>query len=231
MRLVILGLPGSGKGTQSIQISKQLGIPQVSTGDILRQAVKEGQDLGTKARGYMEQGQLVPDDLMTELVVHRLQARDCQRGFILDGFPRTIAQAETLDGLLKEMNMALDAVIKLHVSDESVIRRLSHRRLCSRCGADYNLLSHPPQQQGLCDRCGGRLYQRADDRAETIARRLQVYQRQTKPLEAYYRDRGVLLVFDADKGIEEVNDQIISSLKSLTGSELVKGTTSKDDSS
>jgi adenylate kinase len=231
MRLVILGLPGSGKGTQSIKISKKLGIPQISTGEILRQAVKEEQGLGIKANRYMKQGQLVPDDLMAELVIHRLQARDCREGFILDGFPRTIAQAETLDGFLKEMDMALDAVIKLHVSDESVIRRLSHRRLCSRCGADFNLLSNPPKQEGLCDHCGGSLYQRTDDRAETIARRLQVYQRQTKPLEAYYRDRGALLVFDAEKGVEEVNANIINSLKSLASTEFVKGSTSQDDSS
>jgi len=226
MRLVILGLPGSGKGTQSTRISKRFGIPQISTGDILRQAVKEGQDLGRKARRYMEQGQLVPDALMAELVILRLQAKDCQRGFILDGFPRTIAQAKTLDGLLKEKNIALDAVLRLQVSAESVIQRLSHRRLCSRCGADYNLLSNPPKEEGRCDRCGGSLRQREDDQAKTVARRLQVYQRQTKPLETYYRDRGILLVFEAERGVEEVSAEIIDTLKSLACAELVKDSTS-----
>jgi len=231
MRLVILGLPGSGKGSQSRKISERFGIPQISTGDILRQAVKEGTELGRKARRYMKQGQLVPDLLMAKLVVQRLEEGDCQRGFILDGFPRTIVQAETLDDLLKKKNMALDAVLKLQVSDETVIRRLSHRRLCSRCGADYNLLSSPPKEEGVCDRCGGSLYQREDDREETIARRLQVYHLQTKPLETYYRDRGTLLVFDAEGGVEGVGAEITDTLNSLFSARLAEGPTSKDDSS
>lgn len=231
MRLVILGLPGSGKGSQSRRISARFGIPQISTGDILRQAVKEGAELGRKAKGYMEQGQLVPDVLMAELVVQRLEEDDCQRGFILDGFPRTIAQAETLDGLLKEKNMVLDAVLKLKVDDQIVIRRLSHRWLCSRCGADYNLLTGPPKEEGICDRCGGQLYQRDDDREKTIARRLQVYRLQTKPLEEYYRKEGVLLVFDAGKGIERVSTEIMDALKSLFSDRLEERPTVKDDSS
>ena len=214
MRLVILGLPGSGKGTQSRRISQRFGIPQISTGDILRQAVKEETELGKKARHFMDKGLLVPDALMVELVIQRLQGRDCRGGFILDGFPRNIAQAKTLDDLLAEKNMPLDAVLKLRVSDEAVIRRLSHRRLCSQCGADYNLLTNPPKQEGLCDRCGGGLYQREDDRKETIARRLQVYHLHTKPLQAYYRNKGSLLIFDAQKEVEEVSAEVTDVLKS-----------------
>jgi adenylate kinase len=227
MRLIILGLPGSGKGTQSRRISKRFGIPQISTGDILRQAVKEGTELGRKAGHYMEQGQLVPDILMVEMAVQRLEQEDCRGGFILDGFPRTIVQAETLDELLKEKNMGLDAVLKLQVSDETVIRRLSHRRLCSRCGADYNLLSNPPKKENLCDRCGGDLYQREDDREETIARRLLVYHHQTKPLQTYYRDKGSLLVFDAHRDVEEVSAEIIDALKSRVKMRLVEGSNSE----
>ncbi|MCK4272240.1 adenylate kinase [bacterium] len=223
MRLIILGLPGSGKGSQSKLISKQFGIPQISTGDILRRAVKEGMELGDKARSYMERGQLVPDALMTELVIQRLEKEDCQQGFILDGFPRTINQAETLDDLLKEKNMALDSVLELQVSDEAVIQRLSNRRLCSRCTADYNLLSNPPKERGICDQCGGSLYQREDDREETIARRLQVYHLQTKPLETYYKDKDVLRIVDAGKGVEEVSSEISDTLRSLPRVASAKG--------
>jgi adenylate kinase len=228
MRLVILGLPGSGKGTQSRRISERFGIPQISTGDILRQAVKERSEIGRKAKHYMEQGQLVPDIVMVELVIRRLEERDCRGGFILDGFPRTIVQAETLDDLFKEKKMALDAVLELQVSDQTVIRRLSHRRLCSRCGADYNLLSNPPTKENLCDRCGGDLYQREDDREETIARRLQVYHRQTRPLQTYYRSKGLLLVFDAHRGVEELSAEIIDVLKSRAKMRLVEGSNSEE---
>ncbi|MCK4597829.1 adenylate kinase [bacterium] len=223
MRLIILGLPGSGKGSQSKLISKQFGIPQISTGDILRRAVKEGMELGDKARSYMERGQLVPDALMTELVIQRLEKEDCQQGFILDGFPRTINQAETLDDLLKEKNMALDSVLELQVGDEAVIKRLSNRRLCSRCAADYNLLSNPPKERGICDHCGGSLYQREDDREQTIARRLQVYHLQTKPLETYYKDKDVLRIVDAGKGVEEVSSEISDTLRSLPRVASAKG--------
>ncbi len=231
MRLVILGLPGSGKGTQSKRISRRFGIPQISTGDILRQAAKEGTKLGKKAKRTMDQGLLVPDALMAELVVERLEQRDCQRGFILDGFPRTIAQAEILDELLAKRESAIDAVLMLDVSDATVIARLSQRRLCSQCGADFNLLSHPPRQAGLCDRCGGTLYQREDDREETISRRLQVYRRQTQPLEDYYRNKGLLSVFDAEMGVEEMSTEINTALQFIADVKFEKGLTWKDDSS
>jgi adenylate kinase len=187
-------------------------------------------ELGSKARVYMEQGQLVPDDIMAELVIQRLAQNDCRKGFILDGFPRTIFQAERLDDLLNAKNMALDSVIDLKVSDESVIQRLSNRRLCAQCGADYNLLSKPPQEDGRCDRCGGSLYQREDDREETIVHRLQVYHRQTEPLEVYYRNRGALLTFDAEQGVEEVNSAVADILMSLPSVRSPEGLASKDDS-
>jgi adenylate kinase len=230
MRLVILGLPGSGKGTQSKRISQRWDIPQISTGDILRQAAKEGTQLGKKARCYMDQGLLVPDALMAELVLERLGGGDCQRGFILDGFPRTIAQAEILDALLSQKDLTIDAVLKLQISDATVIRRLSQRRLCSRCASDYNLESNPPKQQGLCDRCGGTLYQREDDREETISRRLQVYHNQTQLLEDYYRDKGLLQVFDAEINVAELSGAINIALQSMAIAELAEGLTSKDDS-
>lgn len=217
MRLVILGPPGSGKGVQSKKINERFGIAQVSTGDILRQAVKEGAELGKKARTFMEKGLLVPDEIMVQLVMSRLSQEDCDRGFILDGFPRTIVQAEMLNALLQKKNMALDAVLDLKVSDESVVRRISNRRLCSHCGADYNLLTKPPQEPGRCDRCGADLYQRDDDREETILHRLQVYHRQTAPLEDFYHTKGNLVSFDAEKGVEEVSSAILLALNSLSG--------------
>jgi adenylate kinase len=217
MRLVILGPPGSGKGVQSKKIAERFGIALVSTGDILRQAVKEGAELGEKARTYMEKGLLVPDEIMVQLVMSRLSQGDCEQGFILDGFPRTIVQAEMLNALLQKENKALDAVLNLEVSDESVVRRISNRRLCSRCGADYNLLTKPPAVRGRCDRCSGDLYQREDDREETILHRLQVYHRQTAPLEDLYRKRGNLISFDAEKSVKEISSAILSTLNSPSG--------------
>jgi adenylate kinase len=216
MRLVILGPPGSGKGVQSKTIAERFGIPQISTGDILRQAVKAGAELGEKARSYMEKGLLVPDDVMAELVMNRLSQEDCHQGFILDGFPRTIIQAELLDALLQKQNMVLDVVLELKVRDESVVQRISNRRLCSECGADYNLLTKPPQHHGHCDRCNGELYQREDDREETILHRLKVYHRQTAPLENFYSERGQLISVDAEKSIAEVSDTILEALSSLS---------------
>jgi adenylate kinase len=214
MRLIILGPPGSGKGVQSKRIAKHFGIVQISTGDILRQAVAAGAELGRQAKEYMERGLLVPDDLMVQLVMDRLSQEDCRKGFILDGFPRTIAQAEMLDDLLQKEQKTLDAILELKVSDRNVLQRLSNRRLCSKCGADYNLVTKPPQVEGICDRCGGRLIQREDDRKETIAHRLEVYHHQTEPLEVYYGEKGHLLTFDAKKSIAEVNDTIIEALES-----------------
>ncbi len=216
MRLIILGPPGSGKGVQSKKIAEHFGIVQISTGEILRQAAAAGTELGQQARQFMEKGLLVPDEIMVRLVMNRLSQNDCQAGFILDGFPRTIAQAEMLDDLLQKEKKTLESVLQLQISDQSVLQRLSSRRLCSQCGADYNLVTKPPQAEGVCDRCGGQLIQREDDREETIVQRLEVYHRQTEPLEAYYGEKGNLLTFDAEQGVEEVNDAIVKALESGT---------------
>jgi adenylate kinase len=217
MRLIILGPPGSGKGVQSKRIAEHYSIVQISTGDSLRQAVAAGAELGQQARQYMEKGLLVPDDLMVQLVMDRLEQEDARGGFILDGFPRTISQAEMLDDLFQQEKKTLDAVLELEVSDRVVVRRLSNRRLCSQCGADYNLVTKPPKVEGVCDRCGGRLIQREDDREETILHRLEVYHRQTEPLEAYYSEKGNLLTFNAELSVEEVSTDIIEALESRTG--------------
>lgn len=214
MRLIILGPPGSGKGVQSKRIARHFGIVQISTGEILRQAAAAGTELGQQARQYMEKGLLVPDKIMVQLVIERLSQNDCQAGFILDGFPRTIAQAEMLDDLLQKEKKTLESVLELKIDDQSVLHRLSNRRLCSQCGADYNLVTKPPRAEGVCDRCGGQLIQREDDREETIVHRLEVYHRQTEPLEAYYHEKGNLLTFDAEQGVEEVNDAIVEALES-----------------
>jgi len=216
LRLIILGPPGSGKGVQSKKIAEHFGIVQISTGEILRQAAAAGTELGQQARQFMEKGLLVPDEIMVRLVMNRLSQNDCQAGFILDGFPRTIAQAEMLDDLLQKEKKTLESVLQLQISDQSVLQRLSSRRLCSQCGADYNLVTKPPQAEGVCDRCGGQLIQREDDREETIVQRLEVYHRQTEPLEAYYGEKGNLLTFDAEQGVEEVNDAIVKALESGT---------------
>jgi len=217
MRLIILGPPGSGKGVQSRRIAEHFGLVQISTGDSLRQSVAAGAELGQQAREYMEKGLLVPDELMVKLVMDRLDREDARGGFILDGFPRTISQAEMLDDLLQKEEKAIDAVLELRVDDRIVVDRLSNRRLCSRCGADYNLVTKPPKENGRCDRCGGQLIQREDDREETILHRLQVYHRQTEPLEAYYREKGQLLTFDAERSVEEVSAAIVEAVESGSG--------------
>jgi len=217
MRLIILGPPGSGKGVQSKRIGEHFGIVQISTGDSLRQAVADGAELGRQAKDYMDKGLLVPDDLMVQLVMDRLGQGDARAGFILDGFPRTISQAEMLNDLLQKEDKALDAVVELKVRDGVVVSRLSNRRLCSQCGADYNLVTKPPKTEGVCDRCQGRLIQREDDSEKTILHRLEVYHRQTEPLEAYYSGKGTLLTFDAERGVEDVSAAIVEALESGTG--------------
>jgi adenylate kinase len=217
MRLIILGPPGSGKGVQSKRIAEHFGIIRISTGESLRQAVAAGAELGRQAREYMEKGLLVPDDLMVRLVMDRLGRKDAGGGFILDGFPRTISQAEMLDDLLQEDEKTLDAVLELKVDDQVVVDRLSNRRLCSQCGADYNLVTKPPKVDGVCDICGGKLIQRDDDREETILHRLQVYHHQTEPLEAYYSEKSRLLTFNAERSVEEVSAAIVEVLESGAG--------------
>ncbi len=204
MNLIFLGPPGSGKGTQAKMLVDKYGIPQISTGDILREAVKEGTPLGKEAKKYMDEGKLVPDEVVVGIVRERLKEPDCTKGFILDGFPRTIPQAEALDKTLQEMGKGIDHVLSLEVDREELVRRLSGRRTCKRCGAMYHIIFDPPKKDGVCDRCGGELYQRDDDKEETIRERLRVYEEQTAPLIEYYRKKGLLRPIDGVGKIEEI---------------------------
>lgn len=212
MRLIFLGPPGVGKGTQSELISKKFGIPQISTGDILRQAVKQQTPLGLLAKGYMDKGELVTDKVIIDLIKERLLEDDCSNGFILDGFPRTIAQAEALTSTLKEMNLSLDAVVNFLLEDEILIKRLSGRRVCKSCGANFHTYYQPPQNDANCDKCGGEIYQRDDDKEEVINRRLKVYKEQTFPLIEYYKGINLLKDVDADAEIPLIFDKVMSVL-------------------
>lgn len=192
MRVIFLGPPGAGKGTQAKALAQEWRVPQVATGEMLREAVKAGTPLGREAARIMESGALVPDEVMVGLIADRLRQPDAARGFILDGFPRTIAQAEALNKLLKDLGQSLDAVVYFDVPEAELLRRLTGRRLCRQCQTAYHLVSAPPARPGVCDRCGGELYQRDDDSEATVRHRLEVYARQTAPLLDYYRGRGVL---------------------------------------
>lgn len=213
MRLVILGPPGAGKGTQAIQLAERYDVPHISTGDILRQAVKEESELGAEANSYIVAGELVPDDLMLGLIKMRLMGVEGRKGFILDGFPRTVVQAEGLDGLLSSFDEKLDAVISIEVDSKVLVRRLSSRRICPCCGRNYNLLSSPPQRPGRCDLCGAKLIQREDDREQTIINRLEVYTEQTAPLKEFYKNKGLLKQIDGQVSVEEVFQRIIKTLQ------------------
>ncbi len=208
MRLVIMGPPGAGKGTQSALISSKYGIPHVSTGDMFREILKRSDGLANRIRKYVESGELVPDELVVEMVRDRICRPDCEGGFILDGFPRTVAQAEALDRMLESAGKELNAVLYLRVSEEAVVRRLSRRRVCERCGAIYHLDYNPPKRPGVCDRCGGRLIQRDDDREEVIRERLRVYHEQTEPLINYYGEKGLLVEIDGCKEIHQVWEDV-----------------------
>lgn len=214
MRLIFLGAPGAGKGTLATVISKRHELPQISTGDIFREAVKNETELGRKVRGIMERGELVPDQLTVELVRERLSRPDVREGYILDGFPRTIPQAEALAGF-----QTIDRVINFRIDEEVVVRRLSGRRVCRSCGAIYHVDNMPPKRENLCDRCGGELYIRDDDTIEAIRKRLEVYERQTEPLIAYYRERELLRDIDSSRSVEHSQAQIEEILSAL-GSDL-----------
>jgi adenylate kinase len=215
MRLVFLGPPGAGKGTQAGMVSAKLGVPQVSTGDILREAVRRKTELGGKAKAYMETGALVPDDLMLSLVDRRLAEPDCAGGFLLDGYPRTLAQAKELDRVLKVQEKALDAVIFIEVNDEEVVRRLSQRRVCPQCKALYNLEADPPKVENACDHCGVKLVTRVDDAEETIRTRLKVYRDETLPLVEYYQAKGILKKIVSEGGIEKVFAAILEAISEV----------------
>ncbi len=216
MRVVLLGGPGSGKGTQAKLIEKRRGGRQLSTGDILRSAIEKGTDLGYAARQYMDAGQLVPDEVVLDLIREVFRSEAYRGGFILDGFPRTIAQAEGLDHLLGEMELALDEVISIEVPDEAIINRLGKRRTCEGCGELFNLDTRPPKAPDTCDRCGGALVQREDDRPETVRRRLEVYHRETEPLKAYYAERNLLRAVNGDRDVERVYEDVVTGWDSLS---------------
>lgn len=215
MNLILLGPPGAGKGTQAKRIVEKFAIPQISTGDMFREAVAKGTELGKKAKEYMDRGELVPDEIVIGIVRERLSQPDCEKGFILDGFPRTINQAEALDEMLDDMGRKIDAVINIVVPDEEILKRIVYRRVCKECGAVYNLVYNPPERDGICDKCGGELYQRDDDREETVKERLRVYKEQTEPLINYYSQKEVIYDIDGTKDIEEVWKQIESVLEKI----------------
>lgn len=212
MKMIFLGPPGSGKGTQAKMVAERLGIPQISTGDMLRAAVGEGTPMGRKAKALMEQGALVSDEVVVGIVRERLTRADCEKGFILDGFPRTVAQADALGETLEELGKQLDAVVSLVVDGEAVVERIAGRRTCRDCGKMYHVRFDPPQAEGRCDVCGGELILRDDDREETIRKRLDVYREQTAPLIAYYQGRGLLSEVDGMRDIREVQQQILTVL-------------------
>ena len=212
MRLVLIGPPGAGKGTQAKFIHKQFGIPQISTGDILRKAVSDHTVLGDKASVYIQAGNLVPDDLMLDMVTERLSADDCTKGYILDGFPRTVPQAEGLETSLKGLGSQLDRVLYLSVPEEALIQRLTGRQTCRECGSLYHLVFDPPRQPGICDDCRGELYQREDDREDIIAARLETYKVQTAPLIDFYHERGLLTEIDGVGRAENVKDYVFGSI-------------------
>jgi adenylate kinase len=213
VRAVLVGPPGAGKGTQAQFLSSHLSIPKISTGDIFRDNVSHGTALGRRAQAYMERGDLVPDEVTIAMVTDRLADDDTGAGFLLDGFPRNVPQAETLKKMLTVMETRLDVVLELVVDDDEVVRRLSGRRTCRRCGRVWHVAFDPPSQPSTCDDCGGELFQRDDDREETIRHRLEVYQQQTAPLVAFYADEGILLGIDATGPVDEITDRALSSLR------------------
>jgi adenylate kinase len=204
VNLVLMGLPGAGKGTQADKIVVKYNIPHISTGDMFRAAIKEGTELGLQAKSFMDKGELVPDEVTIGIVRERLSKNDCENGFLLDGFPRTVAQAEALDSMLADLGKKIDYVINIDVDQSILMERLTGRRICKNCGATYHLVFNPPSQEGVCDRCGGELYQRADDNAETVQNRLDVNIQQTKPLLNFYEDKGYLRNINGQQDIDVV---------------------------
>ena len=212
MRLVLLGPPGAGKGTQARMLESKLMVPQVASGDLLRTAVRNQTALGVKAKTYMDQGELVPDELVLGMIGERLNQADAQRGFILDGFPRTVAQAEVLGGILTRRNERLDGVVAITVADEEIVKRISGRRTCRSCGAMYHVTYEPPHHDNLCDKCGGELYQRDDDAELTVRARLQVYSTATRPLLDYYERYGILTTVEGTGRPQEIEHRILAAL-------------------
>ncbi len=207
MRIILLGAPGAGKGTQAEFITAKLGVPAVSTGNLLRSAISEGTELGKKAAEYMNKGSLVPDELVIELVRERVKAPDCQKGMVFDGFPRTLAQAEALDRV-----MDIDMVLFLDVSDDAIVERMSGRRTCPKCQATYHVVSHPPKKEGICDKCGTALGIRDDDRPEVVRQRIAVYHKQTEPIVNHYKNKGLLKVVKGQEKLEDTTALVAAAI-------------------
>ena len=208
MKLILLGAPGAGKGTQADILCKELDIPTISTGNILRTAIKNGTPTGMKAKAYMDEGKLVPDDVIIGIITERVAEEDCKNGYILDGVPRTIAQA----GALEKAGIVFDDVISIEISDEVIMERMSGRRVCEHCGASYHLVAVPPKQEGICDKCGGKLIQRHDDEPETVKHRLEVYHQETEPLKEFYAKRGLLKSVENQPTVAETSEAILRAL-------------------
>lgn len=216
VNLVLMGLPGAGKGTQAEKIVSKYNIPHISTGDMFRAAIKEGTELGMQAKSFMDQGALVPDEVTIGIVRERLSKPDCEKGFLLDGFPRTVAQAEALETMLADLDKKIDYVINIDVDQSILMERLTGRRICKDCGSTYHLVFNPPTKEGVCDRCGGELYQRADDNADTVQNRLEVNIQQTKPLLDFYEGKGYLRNINGQQEITTVFTEVEKLLGSLS---------------
>lgn len=211
MQVILVGLPGAGKGTQAERIQSDFGIPHISTGDMFRKAVASGSELGLQLKAFLDSGRLVPDETTIAIVRERLKEPDTDKGFLLDGFPRTLEQARALDDMLQEIGRPINAVLYIHVHQEILLSRLTGRRICKSCGATYHTVFQPPKVEGVCDKCGGELYQRADDTAEAVSTRLEAY-KQTAPLIDYYREKGVLVQIEGEQPIEQVHAEVMKTL-------------------
>ncbi|HGH0786628.1 TPA: adenylate kinase [Staphylococcus pseudintermedius] len=215
MNIILMGLPGAGKGTQASEIIKKYPIPHISTGDMFRKAIKDETELGKEAKSYMDRGELVPDEVTVGIVKERISEDDAKKGFLLDGFPRTIEQAEALNLILEELGRTIDAVVNIEVPEEELMNRLTGRRICETCSTTYHLVFNPPKVEGICDIDGGKLYQREDDNPETVANRLEVNVKQSKPILEFYNQKGLLKNIDGSKHIDEVTSDVIEILESL----------------
>jgi adenylate kinase len=213
MYIILLGAPGAGKGTQAVMMTEKLGLVQVASGDLFRKALAEKTELGMKAKAYMDNGQLVPNEITIQMVLERLAAPDVKKGAILDGFPRNLGQAQALDKALAEQSKAIDKVVYIKVSEGELLKRLGGRWICRQCQAPYHEIDSPPKQKGVCDRCGGELYQRDDDKAETVKKRLEVYFAETSPLIDYFKQAGKLLEINGEGSVKAVNEAILAALK------------------
>lgn len=212
VRVVLVGPPGAGKGTQASRISAAYGIPHVATGEILRENVRQETELGKKAKRFMDKGELVPDELIIDMVRERLLEPDTENGFVLDGFPRTVPQAQALDEVLDELDQQLEAVVRMTISEDEVLRRITGRRVCEDCGANYHVETDPPRREGVCDECGGKLFQRDDDSEEIVRERLAAYREQTQGVVSFYEDRGLLRNVDAEGEVDEVTERMFDVL-------------------